>query len=94
MPSSSMVCGTEGFRRLMERTRERIRKDTKEIFSGNIDIRPFRSGAASGCDYCPYRSVCGFDASVPGYGYRRLWPVSKDRLRAELFGEDGNDAVD
>ena len=94
VPSSSMVCGTEGFRRLMERTRERIRKDTKEIFSGNIDIRPFRSGAASGCDYCPYRSVCGFDASVPGYGYRRLWPVSKDRLRAELFGEDGNDAVD
>ena len=89
VPSSSMVCGTEGFLRLMERTEKRIKDDTRDILSGDIDIRPYRLGGRTGCDYCPYHSVCGFDTSLPGYGYRRLGSISPDRLRAELFGEDG-----
>ncbi len=32
----------------------------------------------SGCDYCPYHGICGFDLKVPGFSYRRL-AESKDK---------------
>ena len=42
----------------------------QEILAGNIQVEPFRSKGETGCTYCPYSSVCGFDIRLPGYRYR------------------------
>ena len=35
-------------------------------------MNPYQLDGRSGCDYCPYHTVCGFDARMPGYSYRKL----------------------
>ena len=39
---------------------------------GQIDCVPFQMGQQSGCTYCDYHGVCGFDARMNGYEVRRL----------------------
>ena len=39
-----------------------------QIYKGNIDIRPYKSDARTGCDYCEYRSICQFEEDE----YRRI----------------------
>lgn len=36
----------------------------KEISSGNISISPVNYNRKSGCEYCPYKSICRFDLSL------------------------------
>ena len=45
----------------------------EEILDGNVEASPAvwkKDGDRTACDYCPYRSVCGFDPSIDGYQYR------------------------
>ena len=60
------------------------------IRAGNIQAEPFRSKGETGCKYCPYSSVCGFDIRLPGYGYREEeeWKNSEiwDRILAGKKG--------
>ncbi len=76
-----------------------VREKTMEIgnavFSGQIKAAPYRDGSRTACDYCPYRSVCGFDIEIGGYEYRRgktfkkkeeIWQYLAERRR-----QDGSD---
>ena len=42
------------------------------IARGEMQIAPAHAGDTDACRYCAYRSVCGFDTGVPGYGKREL----------------------
>lgn len=70
--------GREDFFHLTSFVNEQIRHMAGQILEGDIDVRPFELKGKTGCDYCPYRSVCGFDLKIPGYGYDR-----KEKLREE-----------
>ncbi len=50
----------------------------KKICKGDIEVSPYKRNDRTGCTYCPYRAVCGFDVSLSGYEYRNLKEVSKD----------------
>lgn len=56
----------------------------KKILNGNTDIKPYQLDKKSACDYCPYRSVCGFDTTIDGYEYRKLSNLSKDEIWEEM----------
>lgn len=56
----------------------------KKILNGNTDIKPYQLDKKSACDYCPYRSVCGFDTTIDGFEYRKLKNLSKDEIWEEL----------
>lgn len=43
-----------------------------QIRRGVITASPYRMGNQSGCDYCPYHTICGFDSRLDGFSYRRL----------------------
>lgn len=32
-----------------------------QIYGGNIQVRPYKIGNRTGCDYCEYRSICQFE---------------------------------
>lgn len=72
--------GQEDFARLMEFAGERVRKAASEMLSGDIRVEPFELNGRTGCDYCPYRSVCGFDVKVAGYSYRKEEKLTDEEL--------------
>lgn len=57
---------------LMEYVEGKVRGAQAEILTGEIGAKPYRLGNKTGCDYCSYRSVCGFDVRIPGFSYRRM----------------------
>lgn len=51
----------------------RVLTDTgRRILAGDVAVKPYMLDNRSGCDYCPYHTVCGFDARMPGFSYRKL----------------------
>ena len=55
----SHVLSTEQFELLMEHTREKMEECGNRILAGEIAAKPYVFGGSSGCDYCPFGSVCG-----------------------------------
>lgn len=45
---------------------------SRDMTEGRIPVRPYRLDNETGCSYCPYRSVCGYDDRIEGYGRERL----------------------
>ena len=43
-----------------------------QIMDGEIAVNPYELNGKTPCGYCPYRSVCGFDLRIDGFGYRKL----------------------
>lgn len=41
------------------------------MYSGEMEASPFELGDSTGCDYCGYRDICGFDLRIDGCGFRR-----------------------
>ena len=56
----------------------------RSMQAGDIPVRPYKSGTESGCSYCPYRSVCGFDTRIKGY---RAYSLRQKDL-SDLIGSD------
>ena len=65
---SSCVSQDE-FEKLEKSTIDTIKKISKEIFEGNIEIKPFYKNKKTGCDYCKYKSICQFNTSDNNYNY-------------------------
>ncbi|MGI9862037.1 helicase-exonuclease AddAB subunit AddB [Moorella naiadis] len=86
------VTGREEMALLLKLARARAAGLAASILAGRVDIRPYRQGTRSGCEYCPYHPVCGFDLQLPGPAYRRLgvlqgedfWQAARHLLNPSL----------
>lgn len=58
-----------------EELHQRIRK-------GEAAVRPYRYQEKTGCDYCAFHHICGFELSLDGYHYRDISKM--DRQEALL----------
>jgi ATP-dependent helicase/nuclease subunit B len=72
-----------------------------KILEGKADIKPYQLGKRNACDYCVYKSVCGFDTKIEGYSYRNLASMTPQEVwdkimnqKQERQGGDAADAVD
>ncbi|NBH13952.1 helicase-exonuclease AddAB subunit AddB [Lachnospiraceae bacterium] len=70
--------GNEEFRILSGYVNHKIQEIGKKIFQGEISANPYQLGENTGCDYCPYHGICGFDAGRPGQDYRKLENIKDD----------------
>ncbi|MDO4317141.1 MAG: PD-(D/E)XK nuclease family protein [Lachnospiraceae bacterium] len=61
-----------------------LHRQAERILRGEIEPHPYRNGQRSACEYCPYRSVCGFDASLPSCTYRQGRTRSREEALAEM----------
>lgn len=57
---------------------KKIREIGQRILNGEIAPIPFERKQQTGCDYCAYRSVCGFDSKIPGAVRKRLQEEKAD----------------
>ena len=67
---------------------EKIKELGNGMLGGNIAAEPYLLDSKSGCDYCAYRSICGFDAKIPGYHYHELEKSLKDNDILKKISED------
>ena len=72
LKAASKVLSTKDFEQIFSYVNKKITETGKQIFAGDVSVNPYQQGTASGCDYCPYHTVCGFDTRIPGYHYRKL----------------------
>lgn len=72
-PSSrSHVLSGDEMRLLGDYTKMQMAATGEQILQGKIDCSPCRLGDFTGCTYCDYHGICGFDSSLEGFSYRRL----------------------
>lgn len=86
LSKASSVLSTEQFAQLSLFTTEKIKEISREILEGRIAPAPYELEGRTGCDYCAYRNVCGFDVKVPGFAYRRLRPLGREEAFEKICG--------
>ena len=72
LSKTSKVLSGRGFNILSEYTDQILNRIGQRILDGEAEILPYELGGKTGCDYCPYQGICGFDKKIPGYEYRKL----------------------
>ena len=77
----------EEFHLIAEYAKNQAKETGEKILMGDIGVHPFEMGERTGCDYCPYHAVCGFDTQVPGYEYRSLRKLEKKDAMFEIREE-------
>lgn len=87
LSKTSKAVPEEEFRVMMRHAVKKVRKAHERILKGDTDALPYRRGQESGCDYCRYRHVCGFDGKVPGFQYRDIGKMSREEAIAAMRRE-------
>ncbi len=86
----SSVADDNQIKSLLDYVNRRLISNKDNILQGDTSLNPYRSGERMACDYCEYRSACGFDPRLPGYSYRNLAKRPLDELKEEIWGEDNS----
>ena len=89
--AKSNVAGRERFAALRQFVREKLKSEGREILDGAIEIKPYKQGNKSACDYCPYNGVCGFDLRCFGFGFRRFKALKSEEIWQEIEGKGESD---
>ena len=76
----SKVVSEEAFHLMMNHAVRKVEEIHEEILKGNTEISPYRRGTETGCDYCKYKQICGFDTKISGYNYRDLENLDQDQI--------------
>jgi ATP-dependent helicase/nuclease subunit B len=71
-PSKANRISEEAFRKLLSDVHDLVREEGEKISEGKIEARPYRLSDKTGCDFCPYKAVCGFDTSLKGFTFRDI----------------------
>jgi ATP-dependent helicase/nuclease subunit B len=74
---------------LLEYVNKKLFEDGKQVLEGDTKLSPYRLKNRTACDYCEYRTVCGFDSRLPGFAYRNLGGKSIEEMKEEIWGRRG-----
>ena len=64
-----------------------IKQIAKEILSGKIEIKPYYKNGKTPCEYCEYKTVCGFHAKQNNNDYSYIDKKSKDDMIQKMKGK-------
>ena len=80
---SKMISGDD-FEALLTYADKKTIELQNRMRSGESEASPYEMGQMTECDYCEFHNICGFDASVPGYQYRRFRKASAEEVMAKI----------
>jgi helicase-exonuclease AddAB, AddB subunit len=72
MKSRSSVANNEQFDALRLFVKDKLKDMGKDMYYGNIAVKPYKSGNKTACDYCKFHSICGFDTKFSGFEFNRV----------------------
>ena len=68
-----------------------IKDISKEILSGKIDLKPYNKQGRTPCEYCEYKSICGFTPRLKNNTYNYIDKKSKDEILTKMRNETKGD---
>lgn len=77
----------ETFQAVLDYARKKEKEIKSEMFSGEVTAAPYKMGSETGCDYCAYREICGFDLRIDGCRYRELKKYGTEEAVAKMLAE-------
>ena len=83
----------EEFKILQDYIYKTIKDISKEILSGKIDLKPFNKKGKTPCEYCAYKSICGFNTHLEGNKYNYIDQKSKDDILIKMKNETNGDGA-
>ena len=87
LSKSSRALPAEVFRTVLAYAGEKEKQIRADICAGKAEVAPYQMKDATGCDYCAYRDICGFDLRISGCRYRKLENCSMDDAVAKMWAE-------
>ena len=78
---------SEEFKVLQEYIYKTIKDISKEILSGNIDVKPYYKKGKTPCEYCEYKAICGFNPRQNNNCYNYIDQKSKDDILLKMKEE-------
>ena len=63
-----------------------IKQLSKEILSGNIELKPYNKKGKKPCEYCSYKAICGFNPRMCGNNYNYIDKKTKDDIILKMRG--------
>ncbi len=79
-PKKSSIATKEEFEKLRKYVNKTIKEIAKEIFNGNIELKPYYKERKTPCEYCLYKNICGFDDEIYKTGYRFINRKTKEDI--------------
>ena len=80
----SSIATEEEFEKMQNYINKTIKEIAKEIFDGNIELRPFYKNKKTPCEYCSYKNLCGFNSGVCKKNYRFVDILNKDEFMKKI----------
>ena len=75
---------SEEFKVLQEYIYKTIKDISKEILNGKIDIKPYNKKGKTPCEYCKYKSICGFNPRQDNNKYNYIDHKTKDEILSKM----------
>ena len=80
----SSAIDKEGFEKLQKYTKHIISEIAKDIYSGDISLKPFKMNKKTPCEYCEYKSICNFDPKMEKNEYNYISKMKKEEIIEEI----------
>lgn len=90
LSKNSRVLEGKTFRTVLAYAGQKEKQIRMDICSGKTGAAPYQMKDATGCDYCAYRDICGFDPRINGCTYRRLENYSMEEAVEKMKEETEN----
>lgn len=84
LSKASKTATQEEFELISEYAKKQMKQIGTRILEGETEVSPYELGTMTGCSYCPYKAICGFEEKIPGYEYRRLQKLKKDEALMKM----------
>ena len=79
-PKKSSIATKEEFQKLQQYVNKTIKEISEEILNGNIKLKPYYKNKKTPCEYCTYKSMCGFNSGIIKSEYRFINKKTKEEL--------------
>lgn len=92
LAKTSKIVSAEDFDTMLLYAEDKVEKLHEEILKGDVRVSPYRMGERTGCDYCSYKHICGFDTRIADYKYRDITKLTREEALASMkvaLGEKG-----
>ena len=84
-PKLSSTLSKKEFENLQKKVIELIKEISKEIFRGDISIKPYYNKyKKTPCEFCEYHSICNFNTKNKGNEYSYIPNLSKEEIIKQL----------
>ncbi len=84
---TSKMLPPEEFDAVLTYAQMRRKELQQKMYKGKADALPYEMGQQNGCEYCPYRDICGFDEQIEGYEYRKLAKLPKEIVMEKIIAK-------